>query len=349
MARYSCAEWEPIAWMNALRHTRKSQLTFHITAGEGDPRTIATWRNGTAGSNFVVFRDGRIVQIADSACKSAADYGATHTISVEFVGKDGPLTDAQVAAAIRLAREAHERDGIPLRLAATSSDAGIGWHRLGVDGNFPHGRLAGRLQRSPLGVKTSGARGKACPTDTVIDQIHDVILPALAAAVPQGDDDMPTMHEFLNTPAYDGGGTISQVLMALDRARLDALTVKRSVNGKTERVPAIQEIADAKTAALTAVAQTGPIRRNGPISLRQEVADAKTNTIALRAELTAQSALIKQLVDALTNGGTPVDIDYDRIQADTRAVLREETVQVDVNVRTTPDTVEADTTPEDRL
>ncbi|WP_194522332.1 peptidoglycan recognition protein family protein [Cellulosimicrobium sp. JZ28] len=184
MARYSCAEWAPIAWMNALRHTRKTQLTFHITAGEGDPRTIATWRNGTAGSNFVVFRDGRIVQIADSACKSAADYGATHTISVEFVGKGGPLTDAQVAAAIRLAREAHERDGVPLRLAATSSDAGIGWHRLGVDGNFPHGRLAGRLQRSPLGVKTSGARGKACPTDSVIDQIHDAILPALTKSRP---------------------------------------------------------------------------------------------------------------------------------------------------------------------
>lgn len=184
MARYSCAEWAPIAWMNALRHTTKTQLTFHITAGEGDPRTIATWRNGQAGAIFVVFRDGRIVQLADTACKSAADYGATHTISVEFVGADGPLTDAQVAAAIRLAREAHERDGIPLRLAATSSDAGIGWHRLGVDGDFPHGRLGGRLQRSPLGVKTSGARGKACPTDSVIHQIHDVILPALHAGAP---------------------------------------------------------------------------------------------------------------------------------------------------------------------
>lgn len=326
MARYSCAEWAPIAWMNALKHTRKTQLTFHITAGEGDPRTIATWRNGQAGANFVVFRDGRIVQIADSACKSAADFGATHTISVEFVGKDGPLTDAQVAAAIRLAREAHERDGVPLRLAATSSDAGIGWHRLGVDGNFPHGRLAGRLQRSPLGVKTSGARGKACPTDSVINQIHDVILPALAGG--EEEDDMPTAQEIADA--------------------VWSRTVKRSVDGRSVRISALQELADAKTAALTAVAQTGPIRRAGPVSLRQEVADAKTNTIALRAELTAQGALIQQLVDALANGGAPVEIDYDRIQADTRAVLREETVQVDVTVRTTPDAeVEADTTPED--
>src|SRR5690606_885649 len=119
--------------MNALRHTRKTQLTFHITAGEGDPRTIDTWRNGRAGAHFVVFRDGRTLQLADTACKSAADYGATHTISIEFVGANGPLTAAQVAAAIRLAREAHKHDGVPLRLAATSSDAGIGWHRLGVD------------------------------------------------------------------------------------------------------------------------------------------------------------------------------------------------------------------------
>jgi len=184
VARYPSAEWAPVAWMNALRHTRKTQLTVHITAGENDPRTIATWRNGQAGANFVIFRDGRTVQLADSACKSAADYGATHTISVECVGKDGPLTAAQVAALKRLILNAHELDGVPLRLAATSSDAGIGWHRLGVDGNFPHGRLAGRLQRSPLGVKTSGARGKACPTDAVIDQIHDQILPELTIGEP---------------------------------------------------------------------------------------------------------------------------------------------------------------------
>ncbi|WP_264032186.1 N-acetylmuramoyl-L-alanine amidase [Cellulosimicrobium sp. SH8] len=145
------------------------------------------------------------------------------------------------------------------------------------------------------------------------------------AAILEGDD-MPTAQEIADA--------------------VWSRTVKRSVDGKSVRISALQELADAKTLAQTAVAQTGPIRRAGPVSLRQEVADAKTNTIALRAELAAQSALIQQLVDALAGGGAPVEIDYDRIQADTRAVLRAETVQVDVNVRV-PETADAvDTAPE---
>ncbi|WP_454044417.1 peptidoglycan recognition protein family protein [Cellulosimicrobium sp. Marseille-Q8652] len=227
MAWYPCAERAPVAWMNAIVHTRKTQLAVHITAGESDPRTIETWRTGRAGANFVIFRDGRTVQLADSACRSAADFGAPHIISVECVGKDGPLTPAQVQALIRLARDAHQLDGVPLRLAATSSDAGIGWHRLGVDGNFPTGRLGGRLQRSPLGVKTSGARGKLCPTDAVIHQIHDEILPALTdgrtptttthapapAPVPdvQEDDDMRGLIEALYRTRIGRSGSTAEV------------------------------------------------------------------------------------------------------------------------------------------
>jgi hypothetical protein len=205
MARYPCAQWAPVAWMNGLRHTKKTQLTVHITAGEGDPRTIKTWKpksaggSQSAGANFVIFRDGRTLQLADSRCKSAADNGATHTISVECVGAGGPLTAAQVRSLIRLIRDAHDLDGVPLRLAQTSSDAGIGWHRLGVDGAFPTGRHGGRLQRSPRGIKTSRSRGKACPTDAVIDQIYDVILPALTndntAKTTTEEDDMSAAAE----------------------------------------------------------------------------------------------------------------------------------------------------------
>lgn len=181
MARYPSCSWEPIGWMNSLRQYDKTQLAFHITAGTIDPREIASWRNGQAGSNIVVFRDGRAVQLSDSTCKSAADYGATHIISVEIVGAWGPPTEAQIQTCIRIARDAHRFDGVPLRAARFSGDAGIGYHRLGVDGNFPtHARYGGRLQRSPLSVKTSGARGKACPTDPTIDVIFDRILPALA-------------------------------------------------------------------------------------------------------------------------------------------------------------------------
>ncbi len=261
MARYPSAEWAPVAWMNNLRHTRKTQLTVHITAGESDPRTIATWRNGQAGANFVIFRDGRTIQLADSACKSAADAGATHTISVECVGRDGPLTDAQVQALIRLARDAHRLDGVPLRLAATSSDAGIGWHRLGVDGNFPKGRMGGRLQRTPIGVKTSKARGKACPTDSVINQIYDVIVPALRGGTVTQEDDMPEPRDlwgYKNT-AINGDLDAYQMLTDINESvRVIHANMRVHRGGKT--LSLAQEVADAKTLALKAEGENAGLR-----------------------------------------------------------------------------------------
>ncbi|MHA7617420.1 hypothetical protein ACX12M_02765 [Cellulosimicrobium cellulans] len=282
MARYSCAEWEPVAWMNKLTHHRKTQLAIHITDGEGDPRTIATWRTGRAGSNFVLFPDGRLKQLSDSACKSPADFGATHIISVECVGRNRALTPAQVVALIILAREAHERDGVPLRLAATSSDAGIGWHRLGVDGNFPKGRYGGRLQRSPLGVRTSGARGKACPTDVVIDQIHDVILPALTQ-----EDFMPALTDEQQIQMYNAlvGPNGSAALNGLMPRGQNLPTALDAVRGKV----------DSLAADLAPVERTDP--QTGKVvklSLRQEIADTKTALAVQAGQISALTAALAQ-------------------------------------------------------
>jgi len=120
------------------------------------------------------------------------------------------------------------------------------------------------------------------------------------------EDDMPSMHEFLNTPAFDGGPTISEVLRDLHRGRVNALTVRR--DGKT--VPLVQDIADGTTAALKAVEQTGPIiRSTGPVSLRQEAADSKTNT----------AEILKRLGDG---------VDYSRIDRNTRAAVADGVAEV---------------------
>lgn len=80
------------------------------------------------------------------------------------------------------------------------------------------------------------------------------------------EDDMPTMNEFLNTAAYTGGPTISEVLKALDRNLAPALvdmiwgrTVNRGLDsqGQPQMVPAIQELADAKTLLMALVARDG--------------------------------------------------------------------------------------------
>lgn len=68
---------------------------------------------------------------------------------------------------------------------------------------------------------------------------------------PEEDDTMPTPDEIaraiLNAPAYDGGPSVSHVLRALDRQWTDVTVERDGV-----AVPVLQEIADAKTAALAA-------------------------------------------------------------------------------------------------
>src|SRR5690606_11798067 len=79
---------------------------------------------------------------------------------------------------------------IPNKIAADSipsgtSSHGLSWHRLGIDGNFPSGLLAGR---KPGGMKYSNSRGKVCPGDAKIRQVADVFARAqeiLGGAAPK--------------------------------------------------------------------------------------------------------------------------------------------------------------------
>lgn len=99
-----------------------------------------------------------------------------------------------------------------------------------------------------------GHKEAAVPAGRKIDPTFDMqaFRRAVAATpttpAPPEEDDMPTAPEIatalLNSPAYDGGPTVSEVLKALDRQWTD-VTVTR---GDT-KVPVLQEIADAKTAA----------------------------------------------------------------------------------------------------
>lgn len=79
--------------------------------------------------------------------------------------------------------------------------------------------------------------------------------------------------------------------------------VTRVVDGVEVRIPAIQELADAKTLAEQALANTAPIERDGElISLRQETADSKTMLIAqgaLLRELAANQGLDPERVEAI--------------------------------------------------
>lgn len=167
-----------IAWLNALPRygTKPTAIVLHITASEATSQHAYFARIRFAGSHFHVSRSGVIEQYAGTGARSAADRSSRRTISIETQGSWGPWTKDQIEAIAQVVAWCARTHGIPLRLMTSSktSQHGVGWHRLGVDGNFPKGRYGGRLQRGG-GEKWSGSAGKACPTGPCIDQIDDVV------------------------------------------------------------------------------------------------------------------------------------------------------------------------------
>lgn len=180
MALYNVATVKRIDTGYKTRMTRVDGIIFHIAVSNAD---FPHYLPGTK-AHFYVRKDGTICQEIDTAFRSGANLeGNPFYLSVETeggVGADinGPWTQAQVESLALLAREAARIEGFPVRQMNSSraGEQGIGWHRLGIDGNFPAfpNILAGRIQRGG-GLKYSKSRGKVCPTDSRIVQIPKII------------------------------------------------------------------------------------------------------------------------------------------------------------------------------
>lgn len=194
------ADYRPIAWAeNRDDDTNPTCVVLHLTASEATSQ-YSYFSNpaNNACSNAHVARGGYIEQYIRGDRLSAADaYGSHRSFSVETQGADagGRWTAEQCESIARILAWAHQTYGIPLRLMTSSaaSERGVGWHRLGIDGNFPSmpNILAGRMQRGG-GEKWSSAFGKVCPGDNRIKQIPDIIDRALAivAGATNQEDDM---------------------------------------------------------------------------------------------------------------------------------------------------------------
>lgn len=184
------ATYRPIAWAEARDDdTNPTCVILHLTASE------ATSQHGyfsnpanKACSNTHVARSGHIEQYIRGDRLSAADsYGSSRAFSIETQGADatGRWTPEQCESIARILAWAHQTYSIPLRLMTSSatSERGIGWHRLGVNGNFPSlpNILAGRTQRGG-GEVWSSAFGKVCPGDNRIKQIPAILERAIAIA-----------------------------------------------------------------------------------------------------------------------------------------------------------------------
>ena len=181
MARMPGAIWRPLSRNYTRRNTTKDCIILHST-GTNAATSQYGWFNtkgAGASSHFHVAFDGTIEQYVDTAHMSWANSAANpRSVTIETQGNGyGPWNAAQIRSIVRIiqwARKAHP--AIPLRQmnSSAASEKGIGWHRLGVNGNFGSGILRGRNQRGG-GQVWSSAYGKVCPGTKRIQQIPSII------------------------------------------------------------------------------------------------------------------------------------------------------------------------------
>jgi len=179
------------------------RLILHTAVSNATPSMHSYFNvSGRATSHFYVGRNGEGEQYIDTDYRSTANLdGNKDCITVEswdgypaWSGSNVPeWTPAQIDWLIDLAAWCHAEHGIPLVQLPSSAPGtqGIGWHRQGIDGNFPSGLLAGRVSG---GEKWSSSGGKVCPGDNRIRQIPAIIIPR-ARGLTEGDDNMPTLAE----------------------------------------------------------------------------------------------------------------------------------------------------------
>jgi hypothetical protein len=191
MARYPEAKWLPVTrydvgGANHIAMSKARRLVLHTAVSDSDSLFGLFNTPGNPVAHFYVREDGTLEQYVDTDIRSSAVLeGNYDSITVEswdggpgkFHGTDGPpWTEAQLDALAALAKWCSEKHGIPLRQlpSSLSGTSGVGWHRQGIDGNFPPGILAGRV---PNGEHWSPSAGKSCPGDTRIRQVVDEVIP----------------------------------------------------------------------------------------------------------------------------------------------------------------------------
>lgn len=184
MAQYSGAKQKHLSNNFTKTETKKNAIILHSTASNADSQ-FGWFNNPKAGSSshFHIAEDGTIEQYVDTKYVSWANSAANNrSITIETAGvqaKDEPWTDEQIRAIVKLLVWATKEHGISVRQMESSlaTETGIGWHRLGIDGNFPTtGILRGREHRANgKGELWSKSFGKVCPGNLRIQQIPGII------------------------------------------------------------------------------------------------------------------------------------------------------------------------------
>lgn len=213
---------------NRRTATVRNRLNLHVAASEASS-LYGFFSGAGVCSHFYVRKDGTIEQYVGIDKYSGSDLeGNDATISVET---QGGVRDAQgeewtgatlraLASIFVFVRQQYPE--IPERMATSSkigeSSKGLSWHRLGIDGNFPElpSIKAGRIQRGG-GMHYSHSRGKICPGDAKIEQIHKIL------ALVQGEAPSPVVVPVEDKPTGNGGGVKNWLAVGDSGTKVKAL------------------------------------------------------------------------------------------------------------------------------
>ncbi len=134
------AEWGGPTPNQSGNMTEIRGVVVHIAQGTYQG-TISWQRNpeSRVSSHFIVALDGKITQMVDTTETAWTQRaGNGHWLSVENAGYvPNPLTAYQVEANARLLARAHQRHGVPLQLADSPDDRGLGHHSMGAKPGSP--------------------------------------------------------------------------------------------------------------------------------------------------------------------------------------------------------------------
>lgn len=237
MARMPGTEWVGEHGSTLMTEASLNKVCVHTIVGNAPAHA----------AHFSVREDGHIYQSRDTRFRSAANlYGNDDVIAIEnddhgpafgaWNVNDGHavpgFTDAQVEANARIIAWAYRVHGIPIVRCPDSKDAseGVAYHRQGVDGNFIAegyaygGRVAG-------GEVWSTSRGKVCPGDRRIRQLHERIIPrakVLAGLVAE-EPDVELTTPFNDAEVNKHPGTVGHTLLNIKQNVLATRTFAATV------------------------------------------------------------------------------------------------------------------------
>jgi N-acetyl-anhydromuramyl-L-alanine amidase AmpD len=191
MARLSSATWRPISINYTSGGIAPRMVIVHIMVGTLTG-TDGWFRNPAArvSAHFGTSKDGRLYQWVDTSNKAWHAMSANgFAIGVESEGSPpDKLTDKQLQRTAEVLAWAHKVHGIPLKLAKTASDSGLGWHGM-AGGVFGH---------------------PACPGANIVAQLPEIVR---RAAVLAGEKPpvTPPAPKPANDPVLRSGATGSPV------------------------------------------------------------------------------------------------------------------------------------------